>query len=115
MTRPVLNVHAKNPTTIVNALKTLGQASSKRLAEVTKMPRGSVTGAIKALHNAKIIYIGGWELNKTTMPTRIYKLGTGVDAKTPIFLSRRKIDNPTRTRLPWPRADVAAAWLRNSI
>lgn len=115
MTKPVLNVYAKNPTKIVNALKTLGQASSKRLAEVTKMPRGSVTGAIKALHNAKMIYIAAWELSKTAAPTRIYKLSPGTDLQTPIFLSHRKVDNPTRTRLPWPRADIAAAWLRNSI
>lgn len=115
MTGPVLNVYAKNPTKIVNALKAVGQASSKRLAEITKMPRGSVTGAIKALYNAKMIYIGTWELNRTTMPTRVYKLGAGIDAKTPIFLSRKKVDNPTHTRLPWPRADVAASWLRNSI
>lgn len=115
MTKPLVNVYAKNPTKIVNVLKTLGQVSAKRLAEVTKMPRGSATGAIKALYDAKMIHVGGWELHKTAMPVRLYKLGAGLDAKTPIFLSHRKIDNPTHTRLPWPRADVAAAWLSNSI
>ncbi len=110
-----MNINAKNPTKIINALKALGPASSKRLAEVTKMPRGSVTGVIKALHDDGLIHVGGWELNKTTMPTRIYKWGAGVDVRTPIFLSKAKVDNPTHTRLPWPRADVAAAWLHNSI
>lgn len=115
MAKTTLNVYAKNPTKVMNALKILDQASSKRLAEVTKMPRGSVTSAIKALHEAGMIHIGAWELNKTTMPTRIYKWGTGKDVRTPIFLSKSKVCNPTHTRLPWPRADIAAAWLKNLI
>jgi DNA-binding transcriptional ArsR family regulator len=115
MSHSPVNLNAKNPTKVSKALIKLGQASSKRLAEVTKMPRGSVTSAIKALYDAEMIHIGCWELNKTTMPTRIYKWGPGQDIKEPIFISKKKVDNPTHTRLPWPRADVAASWLRNSI
>ena len=115
MEKSAFNINAKNPTKVIRALKELGQASSKHLAEVTKMPRGSVTGALKILHDAKMVHVGAWELNRTTMPTRIYKLGPGIDLQTPIFLLRKKVDNPTHTRLPWPRADVAAAWLNNLI
>jgi hypothetical protein len=115
MAKTTLNIYAKNPTKVINALKTSGPASSKRLAEIIKMPRGSVTSAIKALHAAGMIHIGGWELNKTTMPTRIYTFGPGKDVREPIFLLKRKECNPVHIKLPWPHADIAASWLKNSI
>ena len=110
-----MNIYSKNITKVAEALKELDQASSKRLTEVTQMPRGSVTSALKALREEEVIHIGAWELNRTTMPTRIYKWGMGRDVKAPILISKTKISNPTNSKLPWPRADVAAAWLTNSI
>jgi hypothetical protein len=115
MVKPVLNLYAKNPTKVSNALKELGQASSKRLAEVTELPRGTVTGVLKALRDADMIHIGSWEMNRTTMMTRVYKWGPGKDVREPVFTPRIKTCDPTNSKLPWPRADIAASWLRNSI
>jgi hypothetical protein len=109
MTHYVVNLNAKNPAMITNTLKELGQASSKQLAEVTKLPRGSVLSTIKELHNAGMIHISEWKMNKTTMLTRIYKWGPGKDVEEPVLsyaASKRKLFKP--------RADVAAAWLQNS-
>jgi|688.fasta_scaffold2026488_1 hypothetical protein len=109
MTQYVVNLNATNPTKITNALKELGEASSKQLTEITQLPRGSVTGVIKVLHEAGMIHISDWKMNKTTMLTRIYKWGPGEDAEEPVLsyaASKRKIFKP--------RADIAAAWLQNS-
>ena len=115
MSHSPVNFHAKSATKIINALKELGQASSKQLTQVTEMPRGSVTNIIRALREADMIHISGWEVNKTTMHTRLYKWGKGLDVRIPVFTSKSKAYNPTHTRLPWPRADIAASWLSNSI
>jgi hypothetical protein len=110
-----VNFKARNPIRIINALKELDQASSKRLAEVTNLARGSVTVIIKALCDAKMIHISAWEPNKTIMMTPIYKWGPGTDVPEPVFISKAERSNLKNTSKPWPRADVAAAWLRNSI
>lgn len=110
MSQYVVNLNAKNPATITNTLRELGQASSKQLAEVTKLPRGSVLSTIKELHNAGMIHISEWKMNKTTMLTRIYKWGPGEDAQEPAITYTNNKRN-----LFTPRADVAAAWLQNSI
>lgn len=110
-----VNFKARNPIKIINALKELDQASSKRLAEVTNLARGSVTVIIKALCDAKMIHISAWEPNRTIMMTPIYKWGPGKDVPEPAFISKAERLNLKNMDTPWPRADVAAAWLRNSI
>ena len=106
----VVNLNAKNPATITNTLRELGQASSKQLAEVTKLPRGSVLSTIKELPTAGMIHISEWKMNKTTMLTRIYKWGPGEDVQEPIITRAN-----SKRNLFKPHADVAAAWLQNSI
>ena len=108
MRQYTVNLNAANPTKITNALKELGEASSKELAKVTQLPRGSVTNVIKVLHEVGMVHISDWKMNKTTMLTRIYKWGPGEDVDQPVLSyanSKRKIFKP--------RADVAAAWLQN--
>jgi hypothetical protein len=65
---------------------------------------------IKELHNAGMIHISEWKMNKTTMLTRIYKWGPGEDAQEPAITYTNNKRNLFK-----PHADVAAACLQNSI
>lgn len=111
----VVNLEARNAIKIMSALMELDQASSKRLAEVTNISRGSVSVVIKALYKAKMIHISAWQPNKTIMMTPIYKWGSGIDVLEPVFISKVQRSDLKNKEESGPRADVAASWLRNSI
>ena len=105
---PVINLDAKNPKQIYNALKRLQKASSSQIARVTNKPKGTVTTALKALLDAGQIHIGDWEINSRGQMARIYYWGKGVDVREPMIAGREKVKFI-------PRPDDAAAWLRNPI
>lgn len=111
----VVNLEAGNALKVINALKELDQASSKRIAEVTNLARGTISSIIKALCEAKMIHISAWEMNRTVMMTRIYKWGPGKDVPEPVYIPKAKRANPRYAGMPCARADIAAAWLRNPI
>lgn len=111
----MINFYAKNPTKVISALSTIDEASSKQLAAITKLHRGTVTRILKDLRDAQMIHISRWEVNHTTMPTCFYKWGSGADKREPIYIPKSHTTALHESMLSWPRADIAAAWLRNPI
>ena len=104
----IVNLKAKNPKLIIEALQKLGKATSNALTKVTGKPKGTVVSALTALHVAGMIHIGAWELNSTGHMTRVYYWGDGKDVDAPIAKPRDQVSFT-------PQADIAAAWLRNPL
>ena len=95
------------PLTVEKVLQKLGRATPTALIAMTGKPNKTVLSTIKALHGRGKIHIASYELNKRGRVSRVWAWGDGDDAREPIMVGNKEVFIP--------RADVAAAWLRNPI
>lgn len=92
--------------TVAKMLQNNGGATASKLVKLTGRPIKSVLSTLKTLHDRSKIHIGAYEFNKRDQVSRVWVWGDGDDAREPVMGSKQVFI---------PRADVAAAWMRNSI
>jgi hypothetical protein len=112
---PQINLRAENPTIIQNGLKELGESLSVDLADHVNLPVATVSAVIAELYKRRMVHISGWARNKQGTPIKIYGWGEGDDVKQPLKTSKPKKVIEVEVQLPFPRCDLAASWIRNSI
>jgi hypothetical protein len=91
--------------TVGKALQNIGQATVSALVVLTGKDIKSVRNALKILYTSNKVHIGSYEITKRGKVSRVWYWGDGDDAKEPVINKQVFI----------PRADIAAAWLRNPI
>lgn len=111
---PHINLKAQNPTIVQEGLKEVYQATTTQLAEQVDLPVSTVGAVLAELHRRRLVHISGWIRNKQGIPIKAYSWGDGVDAKQPLKTSKPK-PVVEELKLPFPRCDVAAAWLLNPV
>ena len=112
---PHINLRAQNPTIVQEGLKELGESLTIDLAEHVNLPLATVSAVIAELYRRGMVHISGWSRNKQGTPIKVYGWGEGEDAKQPIKGSKPKKVIEVEVQLPFPRCDLAASWIRNSI
>lgn len=112
---PHINLRAQNPLIIQEGLKELGEALTNDLAEHVNLPVATVSAVVAELYRRRMVHIGGWVRNKQGTPIKVYAWGDGVDMKQPLKTSKPKKETEVEVQLPFPRCDVAASWIRNTI
>lgn len=93
--------------TVAKVLQTVGRATTRTLVKLTGRPVRSVLNTVKALHSQSKVHIGSYELSSRGKVSRLWHWGDGDDAREPVTQNGKQIFIP--------HADVAAAWLRNSV
>ena len=93
--------------TVAKVLQKVNCATAKTIVKLTGRPIKSVLSTIKTLHDRSKVHIGSYELNKRGQASRVWHWGDGDDAREPVMEGNKRVFIP--------HADVAAAWLRNSI
>ena len=100
----------------MKGLRLIGSATSMQLADSVEKPKGTIDIVLRALHQKGMVHISGYTTNRRGDYSRIYTWGRGEDvppaARSPFQKHEVEID---LTQLPWPRCDVAAAWLNNEV
>ena len=86
------------------------------LLDRCKLARSSVTSVIKLLLDDEKVYISDWQLREDGTPQRVLTWGIGDSVPPPSFRTKRDHKVPDMGELlPWPRCDVAAAWMFNEV
>jgi hypothetical protein len=93
--------------TVAKMLEKHGHATASALVKLTGRPIKAVLKTIHVLHGQSKIHIGAYEINKRGKASRVWYWGDGDDVREPNPLNHHEIFIP--------RADEAAAWLRNPI
>ena len=89
------------------ALQKIGRGTASAISRMTGRPIKSVLLSIHTLHTQSKIHVGDYEVNKRGQVSRVWYWGDGDDVREPNIV--RHSDGFT------PHADIAAAWLRNSV
>jgi hypothetical protein len=92
---------------VAKALEATGRATAAKLAKMTGKTLVNVRHTMNKLHKQDKVHIGGYETNSRGKLSRIWYWGDGDDVDEPLIAKDRSFFIP--------RADEAAAWLRNSI
>jgi predicted ArsR family transcriptional regulator len=112
---PHINLRAQNPMRVQEGLKEINEATNSDLAEHVDLPVATVSAVVAELYRRRMVHIGGWVRNKQGTPIKVYAWGDGADMKQPLKTSKPKKVIEVEVQLPFPRCDVAASWIRNSI
>lgn len=112
-----INLDAGNPRLIMKGLRMLGSATAMQLTDAVGKPKGTIDIVLRALHQKGMIHISGYAVNQRGDYSRIYTWGRGDDVPSAqrAPFEKKKEDVVDYTKLPWPRCDVAAAWMRNEV
>jgi hypothetical protein len=92
---------------LAKILEREGRATPSQLMKLTGRTRASIQDSLKTLHDKSKIHIGGYEVSKRGQVTRVWYWGDGDDTREPVVNLNKSV--------LIPHADVAAAWMRNSI
>ncbi len=92
---------------VAKALEKEGRSTAGKLAKLTGKSIVNVRHTMNKLHKQDKVHIGGYEISGRGKMSKVWCWGDGDDAEEPLNTK----DRPFFT----PRADVAAAWMRNPL
>ena len=115
MTRKPLNLQSPCAQYVITVLKELKYASTIEISKRTDYPYQSVNAILGSLYKLKQIHVYDWQVSSKRRLSRVYAWGEDIDMKQPPIAPMLKVHKSPISNLPWPRCDIAAAWMINPI
>ena len=116
MSKKPLNLQSPCAQNVIKVLKELDYATTAIISKQIEHPYQTVNAILGNLYKLKQIHIYDWHMSSKRRLSRVYAWGEGIDMKQPPIASMLSAyEKPVTEKLPWPRCDIAAAWLINPI
>ena len=110
-----VSLTAPSPKIVVDTLRQARTISITDLQRKTGFKQNMVTGTVHGLIMEDMVHVSAWVEDYKGFLVRQITWGEGENVPRPDTKRKRNVHMEPHELLPFPRADVAAAWLNNEV